>query len=117
VARPIGPPNPKENSVEAASRFLNCDRRGKSSFSTKFAHTRRPGVDVEPSSELSKALFGRNKVIDLHSVVAELDLKPTHLAAELFGVESRLVKNQCFDRGRDIAAVLDWLTLMRPMGL
>jgi hypothetical protein len=39
------------------------------------------------------------------------------LPLNFFGVGSRLVKNQCFDRGRDIAVFLDWLTLMRPMGL
>ena len=43
----------------AASRLLNCDRRGKSSFSTKFAHTRRSGGSRwQRSSELSKALSG-----------------------------------------------------------
>jgi len=33
-----------------------------------------------------QALFGRNEVIEIHGVLAKVDLDPTHLAAEFFGV-------------------------------
>jgi hypothetical protein len=47
--------------------------------------------------------------------VVEIDLDP--LAAELFRRWADIGQNQRFDRGQAIARFLEWLTLMRSMGL
>src|SRR5208282_2788854 len=39
-------------------------------------------ASLGPQGEL-QALFRRNEVIEIHGVLAEVDLDPTHLAAEL----------------------------------
>ena len=49
--------------------------------STQFAVL---GRRLTGSQSEAKALFGRNEMIDVLSVVAEVDLDPTYLAAELF---------------------------------